>query len=576
MNTTANLLFTHDDEQGSLDCDGFRVASAAASARPVSLEMPENLADISADANKLDRQRWALVVPEGADGRRLEALVGDLVTRRANDQGCEVEVVRVPPGLDPKAAARWKKDIYAAPYRGREYLRPRYLCILGDVDGVSLATQQALAQNSFPGRLVCDDENGYEAYVEKVLRWERHPSRFARPRSLFYTVHDGTRATSSGYEKLMRPCFAACQEAWSDAHHEFPAHEISELGSQDEPEPDEFLDLAASPHPSVLFSLSHGMGPPRGRRWTRAEALERQGAMSFGSAGPLTPSEIAEGDFLPGGMWLYFACFGAGTPSRSNYHHWLEFLADKGMESAQRLRAVLSGLATEGGFTSGLARAALANPDGPLAIAGHVDLAWSYSYEELRINADNRVGTATRADRFVQPLAKLVKGERAGAAMASLQLSLYSVSSELNTYYDELERAGIAVERADQRQCGDLGHLWMSRQDLAGYVLLGDPAARLPLAHEPDTEPGGLPFLPVAGSPVATGRFAKEGAGQSSPARSRAIEIEEAVLDRFAGRSLDDVASEHAVSGEEIDRWVEIYRQAGLTALMERTRTGDL
>src|SRR5262249_11555339 len=145
--------------------------------------------------------------------------------------------------------------------------------------------------------------------------------------------------------------------------------------------------------------------------------------------------------FLPGGVWLYFACFGAGTPHTSAYRHWLEMIAADGMQLGPA--AGLRGL--EGGFVSGLGKAALGSPDGPLAMLGHVDLAWSYSYEELRVASDgdaHRVTGSNRSLNFFQLIAKLIAGERVGAAALALRLQLDAVGAELTAHYDRCKRAG--------------------------------------------------------------------------------------------------------------------------------------
>jgi hypothetical protein len=220
--------------------------------------------------------------------------------------------------------------------------------------------------------------------------------------------------------------------------------------------------------------------------------------MSFGSVGALMPEDVATVPFLPGGMWIYFACFGAGTPSRSAYHHWVEMLTQHGMEGLGPASAMLRGLDEGGGgFISGLARAALANPNGPLAILGHLDLAWSYSYEELRVRGDGgarRITGSNRSQNFFQLMRKLVAGERAGAACLALSRVIDDVSRELNTHYDRYQQRGGGAHGAGNADRLTLGNLWMLRQDLLGYALLGDPAVRLPLSlsRQVSAHPGGV------------------------------------------------------------------------------------
>lgn len=551
---------------------------AAAEASPLSSPAPSFLADITADANDLERQGWAVVVAASSEGARLEALVRQLCSARAEEQQADVLSIRVPPGMDTAAAIAWKKDVYPSLYGEEEARRPRYLLILGDLDQVSWDTQQVLGQDGLLGRLACNGDDGYGAYVDKVLAWRRTPSPHDRARALFYTVQDGTSATLAGHTKLMQPCHDRCARAARDKPRSFPASAVEAHGART-PDPDELLALAALRHPSVLLSMSHGLGPPRRRPWSPAEARARQGAMSFGAEGALAGQDVAAAPFLPGGLWIYFACFGAGTPRTSAYHHWLELLARHGMAELEPVRATLRELDERGGFVSGLAKAALGNPDGPLAILGHVDLAWSYSYEELRVGADRRddhrggrrITGSNRSLNFFHLMSKLVAGERAGAASLALRLQLGAVSAELNAHYDRCKRRGAAegmIEGATPAELLALGNLWMLHQDLLGYALLGDPAVQLPLASH--AAPGRRDAREGAARPIA----APEERAPERPEQSAQLDrLERAAIAIAGGDSPGVIAARLGLPRSEAVEAAEIYREAGraaLSALLDR------
>jgi hypothetical protein len=505
-----DLLLAHADDGSPVSDREADPSPAAAHARAVPVREAKVLADITADANDLARQRWALVVPEGAAGERLAAAVNELVRARAEDQGADVLTIAAPPVRTAEEATAWKRAVYPASFDGDEDRRPRYLLILGDLDQVSFEVQQVLAQDGLPGRLACASEDGYAAYAAKVLAWQREPSEHERARAMFYTVHDGTRATTAGHTKLIEPCHKRCAETARDKPRAFPASEVAIHGAL-APDPSELLELASLRQPTALLSMSHGMGPPRRRQWTPAEAREHQGAMSFGTEGALAGADVGTAPFLPGGVWVYFACFGA-------------------------------------------ARAALANPEGPLALLGHVDLAWSYSYEELEVDDHRRVTGSNRSLNFTQLMTKLVAGERVGAAALTLALSLGGVSAALNTHYDRGKRAGT-VEGATDADRLALGNLWMLRQDLLGYALLGDPAVRLPLAR---FAPSPLP-LPVI-------------------IDSNALDLlERGALEIARGESLGVVAAELGVPRSELEEAATVYRDAGRAALraLVTRRGGD-
>ena len=567
-----DLLFAHGDDGSPILDHAADPGTAAAQASAVPRQKQEGfLADPTAEASILERQQWAVVTPAGAEGTRLEALVQALVRARAEDQQGDVLSIRVPPGMDTAAATAWKKDVYPSLYGEEEAQRPRYLLILGDLDQVSLDTQQVLAQDGFPGRLAFATDDGYSAYVDKVLAWQRAPSRHDRARALFYTVHDGTSATTAGHAKLIQPCHERCARTARDKARTFPASTVEAHGART-PDPDEFLALAATPHPSVLLSMSHGLGPPRRRSWSPAEAREHQGAMSFGTEGALAARDVASVPFLPGGLWIYFACFGAGTPRASAYHHWLDMLAHHGMADLGPVSATLRGLDQGGGFVSGLAKAALANPNGPLAVLGHIDLAWSYSYEELRVGNDQRITGSNRSLNFYYLMTKLVAGERAGAASLALKLQLDAVSAELNIHYDRCKQGG-AAEGATPADLLALGNLWMLHQDLRGYALLGDPAVQLPLAR-PGASGASHASHGTARATPAVGSAERTGSGHQVEIDAGALDrLEQAALAIAGGESPGVIAQKLGMPRSEIAEAATVYRDAGraaLSALLDR------
>jgi hypothetical protein len=547
---TLELLLAHADGKPVLQ-RGLPEEALRDAPEPEPLEPPEILWDASGDPNLLSRQRWGLIVPQGPEGKRLQGLVERLIRRREEEQGAPVRVYQVPPGLDGPAAARWKKRIF----RSRDVPdeeRPRYLLLLGDLHQVPLELQQVLSSDAFVGRLTFPTDEGYEAYVTKVLRWERTPSREPHSRLLFFTAKDGTTATELGLRGLIQPSLTACQERQQVGS--FPEAELRELFGKGSSPADQLLAHAAEPRPSVLFSLSHGLGPPRDGWSSAARQRELQGALMLPGGQALTGAELASRPFLPGGIWFYFACYGAGTPARSAYTHWLSQLPPNvDADAAQVLASVLR-REVERPFIAALPQAVLANPEGPLAVMGHVDLAWAYSYlDQGRDTSSNFFGL----------LHTLAQGRRAGVALSTLLRFLNETSIELATLYNH-EAAELRAGRPSPVDPVARAWLWMLRQDLAGYILLGDPAVRLPLASA-RVEASAPGFSQDAMASVGLVGF--EPPAQAAPEREPAA-AEQAILELLANKgSVTDIAARHGISPEELRRWEELYRAAGRAAL---------
>lgn len=365
------------------------------------------------DPNDLPAQRWGVIAPNGEDGDRALEAIRALIDRRGAQQGAAPTIYRVDPDMDAAASIRWRNEVHRAEDVPEDE-RPHYLLILGDLDRVSLELQHVLAGGALVGRLHCPTIKGYRNYAEKVVARETAEPE-ARGRALFYTVQDGTSAVQAGYARLVEPCMKMTSE-WS-ARGKLDLSSVTEIPYSDW-SPDEMLAVAGGREPAVMLSLSHGLGAPR-KGWRSPEQQRAlQGALSMGQESPLTADAVRETAFLPGGVWFCVACFAAGTPEASAFYPWLSLLAEAGGDR-QAAKEVLRSLPRPGErpFVAALPQALLANPKGPLAVIGHMDLAWT----------------------FGQP--------------------------------------DPVVPRA-------LGQLWMQRNDLRGYVLLGDPAARLPVASD--------------------------------------------------------------------------------------------
>ena len=332
-----HLLLSHFDDGEPVLRDGLPEESTAEVARePAAVEQgPQDFWEEGGDPCDLEEQRWGVLAPEGPEGDRLLELIRPLMElRREQQDGHEIKVYRVPPRLSPAEAARWRKESFDTQADVAKDL-PRYQLLLGDLPVMPLSVQQGQSSDGFVGRLCFREDREYEAYVDKVLRWEKARSS-AEPRAKFFTVHDGTAATTMGYRALMKPgidILSSRQQAAED------------LGSKDSPSPDEFLEMARDPTPTMLFSVSHGAGAPRGRWKSFEEQRDRQGALSFGREGKLAGADLDDGPFLPNGIWFMLACYGAGTPEVSAYRHWLEKLKSTG-QFGGNAQAVLAGLPT--------------------------------------------------------------------------------------------------------------------------------------------------------------------------------------------------------------------------------------
>jgi hypothetical protein len=472
------LLAGADDLQPVLP-SGLPEETAQGAPRPERLpgraEVP-SLEQPDANPNDLPAQRWGVVAPEGEEGEALLRALAPLVEHRERQQGAPVRVYRVPADMDAKQAVAWRRDVHQHEAVPQEE-RPKYLLLLGDLHGVSMEFQQVMAHGAYVGRLHVGlpsgaaDVAGYRAYAEKVLASEGRAAPDEAAEVLLYCADDGTRATALGRRLLVEPCAEQVEMRWKRRH---PALRLRVWG-EGRVVREELLHAGGAARSGVMLSVSHGLGKPR-QGWDSLEQQRaRQGALRLASKELLTAEELRSTPFLPDGMWFCLACFGAATPSRSAFHAWLTKLAREGGQK-DLSEKVLESLPKEGErpFLAALPQAALANPRGPLAVIGHSDLAWAYGFTSAS------VPSRSRASRIAGALEVLANGSRAGVALDALMRAYREVNDGLMAEFQERQDAQLEG-RPDPVDPVEHAWRWMERNDLRGYVLLGDPAARLSL-----------------------------------------------------------------------------------------------
>lgn len=551
-----DLLLVHADDHTPV-VDGLDESAAHRVGAGFEQELPEHLWKEGGDGNDLRLQRWSVIAPEGPEGDRLLDAVDPLIKHRAEQQGAPVVPYRVPAEMSLSDIAHWRRTEFDKGVDLRDEL-PRFQLILGDLHQVPLALQQRQQTDGYVGRLAFDREEDYAAYVDKLLRWEGAPSPATQARALFATVHDRTAATSMGYKHLVEPSLTHSR-AWRTAG-KFKAADIVEVGDRDGfPDPNEFLGHLGGAEPAVLFSMSHGEGAPRGGWDDAAEMRRRQGAMSFGREGKIAGEDLGDTPFLPGGFWFMFACFGAGTPGAdgSKFRHWLERLKADG-EFRGNPDAVLRSLPQSGErpFIAALPKRVLANPNGPLAFMGHIDLAWTYSFRNL----DGRAAQS-RPATFGRVLKSVLDRDRAGVAFGELALARGQAETELAGEIDE-QTAGRLPPNPKR------GHLWMLRQDLLGYITLGDPAARLPLTAPVQQQAAAfqIPGLPPRRPPTPAPRGG--GSVDGLPDDLDLEDLEEAIGRLWVGDAgAAEIAASVGLDKATLRRVARLYSTAGRAAI---------
>jgi hypothetical protein len=554
---TFKLLLADDDTRAPV-LGTLAEASLARAPQPERRE-PSHLS-LPGHSDDLQAEQWGVIVPDTVDGTTLLDWIRPLLALRSQQCGLHSDdklcVFKVAPGMTRPQARSWR----AEHERRHPAERPGYLLIAGDLDDVSLELQQELAVCASVGRLCFKtldgdrhDRAGYEAYCEKLVGIETERARWDDdPRMLFYASHDGSDATATGYHELIQRAYADARAdrdlrlAGAQLFGSAEDHAWYAPGREPEVQASTLLHAAAAPHPAVLLSLTHGAGvTDRGRQRLRQGALVLQ-EMAGEQRTEVIDHEFFRQTFLPRGFWFLKACFGAGTPATSVYTHWLAALAETGDDRGDP-RAALRYLAADAPFVARVPQVALARRDGPLGILAHVDLAWTFGLEAL----DEATPAMIRGEHgpYYDVLRMVAAGHRFGPAVAGLTDKAQALGSYLALLYGDAEITGTTDNRERLRR---RAWTWMRYLDLAGYILLGDPAAQIPIRAARDL-PGPVPPNVV-----------------QDPAPPSLEDRERAVLAYLQQRKPpDQIATEAGVHVTTLERWVRTYKDAGRRALAE-------
>jgi hypothetical protein len=329
---------------------------------------------------------------------------------------------------------------------------PYYLLIVAAPEQVSYRFQYQVDVQYAVGRLHFQTIEEYARYAQSVVEFETGMVP-VRSRAAFFGVQNpDDRATELSAEHLIKPLSETIANRFAEWEVETILGEAAtkqRLGQ-----------LLSGPRPpSVLFTASHGIGFRNGH----PSQLAHQGALLCHDwpgprrwRGPIRPDHYFSGDDLDsqtpvaGLVTFHFACFSAGTPA-----------ADEFFRQTSQGRQTIA----PHPFLAQLPQKLLGHPrGGALAVVGHVDRAWAYSF--FWPQAGRHLKT------FEGTLARLLKGQPVGYALEYFNQYYAELSSDLSEYLDDVDDGMPSNDF-------ELVRLWTSNNDARSYILVGDPAVRL-------------------------------------------------------------------------------------------------
>lgn len=330
---------------------------------------------------------------------------------------------------------------------------PYYVLLVGDPISIPFEFQSQLDVTYAVGRICFNCVDEYRAYAKHVVLSESGEA-VAPKRALFLgTRNPGDRPTRRSSDMLVKPLSDSFEE-----EHRAQGWTVERRIGDDATKTGIAPFIGGVSTPGLLFTATHGAKVPFDSHLELQ--LRDQGALICQDwGGPFMPGPLSSGQYFaaadispdasfPGTVAFLFACYGAGTPEFDDF-------ASQDAVEQERIASHP--------FIARLPQVMLAK--GALAVVGHVDRAWGYSFNWPLVGA--------QYETFRGTVAGIAEGQPVGAALDSFNVRYAALSALL---LEEIRQHKLPLPKQND---SDIAGLWTATTDARNYVLLGDPAVRL-------------------------------------------------------------------------------------------------
>ncbi len=403
------------------------------------------------DLDDLAQVGWGILYPKHLEKQLLEPLTPLLELRR-RQAGALYREIAYEPGQTRLELMEKQETPLLGVY---PHQCPYYLLIVGQPKEIPFQLQYGLDRQSAVGRLALDHPQEYGNYANNVVRHEMRQTPKLNV-CFFGTQHENDSSTALSSEYLVKDLARRTANSFDPSRYQVSTRlgeEASKLA---------LSKLMGGPlTPDLLLTSTHGVilrPHEREREFRQGAAICSDWSGPKGWSGKPVPErfifagkDIGSHANFNGMISLLYSCYSGGTPQFSSFPLEPQLSPDR--ESAQP-------------FMAHLPKRMLAVEQGARAVVAHIDTTFIWSFLNEKKQEQTEI--------FQAFFRELLEGRTVGYAMNVFQRAFL----ERLALYQEL------VETQNKRQLrwsdDRLVQTWFAVNDLRNYVLLGDPAVRLP------------------------------------------------------------------------------------------------
>jgi hypothetical protein len=399
------------------------------------------------NADNLAKAGWAVMFGASID-KSIRTNLSPLIEHRKKQVDNDALFKILDPPAPKQSAADWLAGFNTSlnvvdPSKGVPY----YVLIVAPPDDVSFEFQYELDLYWAVGRLWLESADAFERYAQSVLAYETE-SKVSSSRKIVLFAPD-YNGKDNGASKLL------CSNLVNPLIQNPIGHDEkfkieSFVGATATKSKLNDIFAGSDGTPTLLFTGSHGLL----KLPTSKELADAQGAIVCqdwpGDPTPPLDNTYYAGWDLPkdakvhGMVHFLFDCYGVGWPRYDTYNSKSNVEISPAPMMAR------------------LPQKLLGQENGALAVLGHIDRSWSYSYE---------VNGQPMDQSFRDVLTKLMNGYRFGSATDQFNFRWAALSIPLSDTLQKMQtRRGLDQLAAQQ---------WIARDDARNYILHGDPAIKL-------------------------------------------------------------------------------------------------